>query len=418
MTNDLPTKLAQLLQAIFDQQARETMSKVRLSGGAPDLSSWVKATAEVVQPLMVDLWQRGMIQAAARVGAKVVQADDVAMPRVPYPSELPTSEMFTTQDILTDLRRLAPGNDAIFGSPAKSWQETIRPHLIRPSVTLTLKNNRSKLVLKATRKGKQPDLNLSFDLFNPKVIDAVNRATMEFCRETMETATSELTVALDELRRKMREGLAAGDAVSALAIKVRTIFADPARAFRIAATEGSRAVHGGQMMLAHEAGVTKHSWLASSDCCPDCAKLNGKTVDIGKPFIVLPKGGTYATVLHPPLHPYCFLYDDRRNLIDRFVGKYTVETVRSKRFEHKVIESKDPPSTLDKVSCLSLILSGDLWHRMPISSIAKDYEVPSLDDEVHDPFSVHRDLLFEFYADLDEDVVHYDFNVSSLITGR
>lgn len=311
MTPDLPNKLVRLLQAIFDRQAREVMSKVRLSGGVPDLTGWNKATAEAVQPLMVELWQQGMVQAAARIGAKVGRADDVAMPLVPQPSEMPMPSVFTTPDVIGDLRRLAPGNDAIFGSPIgkglpREWMDRHRSYLIRPTITLELKNHRRQLVLKAARKGRQSDLNLSFDLFNPKVIESVNQATMAFCRETLDTATSELTTALEELRRKMREGLAAGDAVAALAVKVRTIFADPARAFRIAATEGSRAVHGGQMMLAAEAGVTKHSWLASSDACPSCLKLNGKTVEIGKPFHVDSKGGPYAICLHPPLHPFCF----------------------------------------------------------------------------------------------------------------
>ena len=60
------------------------------------------------------------------------------------------------------------------------------------------------------------------------------------------------------------------------------------------------------MMAAQEAGVERHTWLASSDACEKCLELDGKTVAIGEPFYVDPKGGPYAVCLHPPRHVHCF----------------------------------------------------------------------------------------------------------------
>ncbi len=123
----------------------------------------------------------------------------------------------------------------------------------------------------------------------------------------METATGDLATALDRLRGLMREGLPRGDAIAALAIEVRRIFADPKRAYRIAATETSAAIHGGQMNAASEAGCTQHAWMASSDACELCLMLADKgPVDIGKPFWIDPAGGPYAIKLHPPAHPFCY----------------------------------------------------------------------------------------------------------------
>jgi hypothetical protein len=55
-------------------------------------------------------------------------------------------------------------------------------------------------------------------------------------------------------------------------------------------------------------GIRSHTFLASADACPNCLFLNGETVRIGEPFIVLTSGRpAYRVVLHPPLHPQCVL---------------------------------------------------------------------------------------------------------------
>lgn len=68
----------------------------------------------------------------------------------------------------------------------------------------------------------------------------------------------------------------------------------------------SRAYHAGQELAAKQSGVVAGKrWLASSDACERCLALDGKVVALGEPFIVLPEGGPYATVMYPPLHPKC-----------------------------------------------------------------------------------------------------------------
>lgn len=287
MSNN-PTKLMRLLNLLYQQQARDVLSKVRPGDPPPDTSGWVRATADAVKPLLLEMWQQGMVQASARIAAKLGKRAEADMPRVPAPS-------------MDGMRRHQPGNESIFG-PRMEQRSA-------PMLTLV----RKRLVCKASGQRKTEDLGFSFDLFNPKVLDAVDAAAYAFCRETNETATRELGDALDDLRRLMREGLPQGDAVALLAKKVRMIFADPMRAFRIAATEGSRAVHGGQMMAAVEAGVKRHSWLASADACEQCLSLDGKTVNIGEPFHVDQKGGPYAVILYPPAHPFLLLHDSRGN---------------------------------------------------------------------------------------------------------
>ncbi len=270
-----PTNLMRLLNALFQQQARDMASRVRPGSDVPDTRSWIDAMAQTIKPLMLEMWQQGMVQAAARMGAKVGEVPasvGVEMPRVQPPN-------------IGGVRRVELGNAAVFGQ--------VQLHL----------HQRRHVVCKAAQK---PDVEFGFDLMNPRVLEAVDHSTYVLCRETMATATGDLQTALDRLRIEMRQGLSRGDANAVLAVRVRNIFADPVRAFRIAVTESSRAVHGGQMMAATEAGVTHHSWMASSDACEACLDLDGKTVKIGEPFIVLAGGGPYARVLHPPLHPHCF----------------------------------------------------------------------------------------------------------------
>jgi uncharacterized protein YoaH (UPF0181 family) len=330
--SNLLTKLNALLNRIFQAQSREVMSRVRLGGDVPDLSAWVKLTEEACKPLMLQMWQEGIIQAGAKLAARRGQrSTEVAMPVVVRPTE--------------GMRRAEPGNDSIFGARIDE-----KVHQVRTASQLGFGSTKSQgkdegvqhlqgigdasaglgfpsvrsslhgvsigvavpaLILKSKRwlvskASGSKQVGLSFDLFNPRVIDAVNRTTYTFCRETLDTATMDLSKAMEELRQLMRDGLPQGDAVTLLAKKVRTIFADPYRAFRIATTEGSRAVHGGQMLLSAESGVNRHSWLASSDACDHCLELDGKVVRIGEPFHVDPKGGPYAITLHPPLHCFCF----------------------------------------------------------------------------------------------------------------
>lgn len=161
-----------------------------------------------------------------------------------------------------------------------------------------------KRYLAAVRKA----VSARFDLYEPRVMDAVDAAVLRFCRETNATAAGELNTTLAELRRQLKQGLSQGDAREALVARVRTVFTDPSRALRIAVTESARAVNGGQVLAWKGSGrVGRKRWLASSDACEKCLNLDGEEVDLDAPFVTLPGGGPYAIVYHPPLHPHCLL---------------------------------------------------------------------------------------------------------------
>jgi hypothetical protein len=353
MTKPLsPRKLQQLLNAIFQAQAEELARRVNLDRGElPSLAHWNEQTQRVIQPLLLQSYQSGMIASAARIAQKLGQPkpkhESVIKPELPAAVEPNAATGFKP------VKGVMPVEALRFGQSTSAWLQVYEAGLsgdgsnptsgkvltpARPSFStaggtsasqlggrspqgmvhglddakipasrpqLFLKGSRW-LVCKAKRKGA-PDVDLSFDLYNPKILDAVAGYTFVLCRETMDTATVEADEALRRLRAAMAAGLPRGDAVAAMAAEIKRIFADPYRAFRIAATEISRFSWMGSAAAAKDSGVcSSHSWLASSDACDHCLSLDGKTVKIGEPFYVDPKGGPYARVLHPPLHPFCY----------------------------------------------------------------------------------------------------------------
>jgi hypothetical protein len=138
-----------------------------------------------------------------------------------------------------------------------------------------------------------------------EVLAAARTAALVFCRETNDTAATQLNVALDQLREGLAQGLELGEAQIQLTGRVQALFRDPYRAHTIAATESSRAVHAGELLIAQnsEGLVRATKWLASSDACKKCLALNDKEVNLGVPFHVDPGGSPYGYVYHPPLHP-------------------------------------------------------------------------------------------------------------------
>ncbi len=267
--------LSRLLQALFRQQAREVASRLTLDGPEPDLTGWIAVTANAVKPLLLRLTQAGIVESKLRIARKLGR----------QPSRPPNPLTDAVAGSADDMRRyVLPASD-VFGKAARF------------------------AVQKAARYyAKAADARVDFDLFNPRVLDAVDAASFRFCRETMDTATTDLGRALRDLRRLLRHGMERGEALRLLAKKVRQIFADPARAFRIAVTEASRAQHAGQLMAARESGVVRgKSWVASSDACEHCLSMEELgTIPLDRPFWVDPRGGPYAVVMAPPLHPHCF----------------------------------------------------------------------------------------------------------------
>jgi hypothetical protein len=147
----------------------------------------------------------------------------------------------------------------------------------------------------------------AFTVFNRRVTTACQQATLLFCEETNRTSTLALDLALEAVRGELSEGLARGDALKTLTAKVQEIFADPFRAFRIATTEASRALHAGQVLLDQSTGglVKAKKWLASSDACDKCLALDGIEVGLDEPFEYVTGRGAYSVIWHPPFHPHC-----------------------------------------------------------------------------------------------------------------
>ncbi len=145
-----------------------------------------------------------------------------------------------------------------------------------------------------------PGINAAFDLLREQVPAAVKRLALDLAGEV--TASTKR-----DIRRALEEGIREGLGNTQIADKLNFAFSGN-RAFLIAQTETSRAMHAGQLDAAAMSGVVKETeWLASSDACDKCLTLNGQRRPLGEPFYVNPKGGTYAVVLHAPLHPNCVL---------------------------------------------------------------------------------------------------------------
>lgn len=333
-------RLQRTLNQLFRAQAVEAARRLTIAdveaGRLPDMSGWARVMADASKPVLLEQTQRGMLQAAQRIAAKVgvIPPDATQLLRV-------------QQQRTEGVRTFPHGNAAAFGTKgykgrtAVGGNSGVNPHLpiIRPlnRTENRLISQRDNVAFKALMKGVMqqdggrkastdvqgtsqmrllrlqvakaaapPTLSLDFDLFQPRVLDAVDAAAFKFCRETMDTAATDLRTAVEALRRLLREGLPRGDAVAFLARKVREIFADPMRSFRIAVTETSRAMNSGSLMAAKESGLAlKKSWLCSQDACSRCLELGEhEPIPLDQPFYVDPKGGVYASVMAPPLHPH------------------------------------------------------------------------------------------------------------------
>lgn len=246
--------LGRLLQLAFRQQAAEVgrlLSPEVLHGDqeVPRLDHWPERLAEVVRPLVTQLYHQGITESRRRIHALQGGRPAAAMFRLP--------------------QRITPHARHTFGEKLKQ-------------------------------------LGVSFDLFDPLVLRAVDKAALQFCEETNDTAVTDLKTAVRKLRKLLKEGLEEGKAIAQLAREVRRIFADPSRAFRIAATESSRAIHGGALLNAKESSLKlKKEWLASGDACELCQDLNGVQKELDEPFVV-DGTGPYARIMTPPRHPHCF----------------------------------------------------------------------------------------------------------------
>lgn len=160
-----------------------------------------------------------------------------------------------------------------------------------------------------TRKSLIPGTSLedAWDIFRPEVMAYIRQATHNFAQSTIDTVQHGITDIYDSVRRELGAGLIGGETTQEINRRMAKLFDDPYRAARIGQSEASRAMHAGQTIASQQSGVTTGMlWLASSDACNLCLSVNGKEVDFGEPFYVDPKGGPYAIIMHPPMHPHCF----------------------------------------------------------------------------------------------------------------
>lgn len=278
-------RLLRVLQSLFTAQARDVLSRLSLdaieSGGQlPDLTHWVHAVSAGTKPIVLHIWQTGMLRSMSRVahllgGQSPASAAEGMRRHVLEPSE-------------------------IFGAVVRQVWPAPPPV---SSEVLSLPIQQMPVWPVSRPVGI---LGSRFDLFQPRVLDAVDAATMTFARTTNETATKELEESISDLRSMLKEGLARGDALGYLANQVQRIFAHPSRAYAIAGSEASRAIHGGALMAARENKVVKgKQWLSHDGACERCQKLDGKIKKLDQPFHVDPAGGPYALTYHPPLHVAC-----------------------------------------------------------------------------------------------------------------
>lgn len=188
--------------------------------------------------------------------------------------------------------------------------EILRPFLIseyRAGMVLELQRlERLRSTAKSYRRSVYKTIGARWDFVDPNVLAYVDQMVLQFVEETNRTASRDLNAAIADLRDELRQGLSQGESFALLTQRVRQIFTDPKRAYRIAVTESSRALNAGMVQSAKDSGVVKgFRWLASSDACPACLRLSNKEVGLDEPFFTHPKGGPYAVVYFPPLHPHC-----------------------------------------------------------------------------------------------------------------
>ncbi len=150
-----------------------------------------------------------------------------------------------------------------------------------------------------------------WEVNNPHVADAIDKASLDFCTSTNETTSLDLEDALAKTREALKASLIEkGESVAVLTKRIKAIFdgAETWRARRIATSEASRATHAAQEMAAAASGVvTGWELLISEDACPLCQTIKRRVpaVKLGQAFAVIGTHPSYATIKHPPLHVSC-----------------------------------------------------------------------------------------------------------------
>jgi SPP1 gp7 family putative phage head morphogenesis protein len=266
-------KLIRLLHSLHSTQAREVLSKLATHGidNEIDLVHWIPIISNAAKPLLLLQWRLGIVKILQQVFRE-------------------SNSSSISNRLNYGVRRYVIPTDEIFGMTNKAAKAGRGAVGVLPTV------NPGGLA------SGQP---ISFSIYSPKVLDAVDSACFKFSRETLDTATKDLKSAIKDLKKILKAGVSKQQSTEYIAKRIEKIFADPMRAYRIATTEISRAQHAGQLMAAKESGFKHKRWISARDACKRCRKLMGKLVEIDKPFYVDQDGGPHSVVQHPPMHVNC-----------------------------------------------------------------------------------------------------------------
>lgn len=124
--------------------------------------------------------------------------------------------------------------------------------------------------------------------------------------ETAKTTAKDVNRAMTKTRRALKAGKQGAMIYVTKAIEKNLL--NTPRVEAIIAAETETAKNGGRLLVIQESGAKGKVWVtnfSSNNLCKHCKSLNGKIVKPDAPFWVNPKGGPYAVILQPPLHPNC-----------------------------------------------------------------------------------------------------------------
>ncbi len=306
-TTDL--RFMQQLQALFRQQARDIASHLSIrdlrAGKDIELIHWLQPMLQSFRPYMMQRFQTGMLESAHSLSRQIGTAVPVIRENPDHGNHAVDLRPNKSLEVSSARRPTQLQEDRRLGGEGpleRLLGVAIRRSRSHGSLRGGNSLQRLKIFQSPVSKSK---LGFKFDLYNAKVEDAVDQATLRFCRETNDTATTDLNAAIAQLRVALKEGMAEGDALRAMTKRVEAIFADPFRAYRIAQTESMRMKNGGRVLADKESGIVEgHIWIASSDACKLCRELDGKRVKLGEPFKII-GSGPYSHIYYSPAHPFC-----------------------------------------------------------------------------------------------------------------
>jgi hypothetical protein len=120
---------------------------------------------------------------------------------------------------------------------------------------------------------------IRFDLSNADVIDFVRNYDFAWARR-------QIVFDVETFRGLLIKAETEGWSLPDLTREIQAVTPlDGALADLLARTETIRAANFGAVASYSEAGIERIVWLADSDSCQYCRKLNGKTTPIRKPFL-------------------------------------------------------------------------------------------------------------------------------------